>query len=184
MKLGTHNSMTYLKLKYWYLYPFRFMAKCQSMTIQQQYEYGIRYFDLRISFTKDSELEFRHGLVSYKSNVLEVIEYLNSQKEPVYCKFCLECAKEDKRQENLFKYYCEIFEKKYRNIKFYGGHSKAKRDIYTFQVNEPDLEYKFASGQKPFIDDLWPWLYARMHNRKSKKECKKGLLILDFVELG
>lgn len=183
MKLGTHNSMTYLKPKHWWMYPFRFMARCQNLTIEQQYEYGVRYFDLRVKYNKNNGLEFKHGLMTYKGRVYDILNYLDSRKEPVYCKFCLEISKEDKEQEDLFKYYCEIFEKHYKNIKFYGGHSKAKRDIYLFKVKEPDLDYCFASGHKPLIDDLWPWLYAKLHNRKAKARCKKKILILDFVEI-
>ena len=35
MKLGTHNSMSYLPLKKWYMYPFRFMAKCQKLSVDK-----------------------------------------------------------------------------------------------------------------------------------------------------
>ena len=42
-KIGSHNSMTYLPPKKWYMYPFKFVAKCQSSTIEEQYEkYSIR----------------------------------------------------------------------------------------------------------------------------------------------
>nr|DAH01868.1 MAG TPA: hypothetical protein [Crassvirales sp.] len=33
MKLGTHNSMSYLKPKRWWMRPFHFIAKCQSRHI-------------------------------------------------------------------------------------------------------------------------------------------------------
>lgn len=183
MKLGTHNSMTYLPVKKWWLKPFGFMARCQSMTIEEQYNYGVRYFDLRVYYNKSKGIEFKHGLITYKGNVYNILDYLDSRPEPVYCKFCLECTKEDKEQEDLFKYYCEIFEKHYKNIKFYGGHSKAKSNIYSFKVKEPEHTACFASLQKPLFDDLWPWLYAKRNNRKVKLR-QKGLLILDFVEMG
>lgn len=184
MKLGTHNSMTYLKPKKWWMYPFRFMAKCQSLTIEEQYEYGIRHFDLRVTFDKHGSIEFKHGLVSYDGSVYTVLEYLNSIKEPVYCKFWLELTSSNKEQEDLFKYYCEIFEKHYKNIKFYGGKNKKGTVLYNFSNKEPDLDYDFASARKPLFDDLWPWLYAKLNNRKAKKNCKKNLLILDFVQIG
>lgn len=184
MKLGTHNSMTYLKPKHWWLYPFKFIAQCQDLTIEEQYEFGIRNFDLRISYTKDGELEFRHGLIAYKGDVLKTLEYLNSRSEPVYVKFWLECTKEDLRQEELFKFDCKSFEEQYSNIKFYGGKSKAKSNLYNFKNTEPQHNSKFASLQPPLIDDLWPKLYAKLHNKKTKEKYNTGLLVLDFVEIG
>lgn len=184
MKLGTHNSMTYLKPKHWWLYPFRFMARCQNMTIEEQYDYGVRHFDLRIKYDKDTCPEFRHGIITYSGSVYDTLKYLESRPETVYCKLWLEISREDKIQEDLFRYSCEIFEKHYTNIRFYGGHSKFKRNIYSFKVKEPDHKACFASLKKPLIDDLWPWLYAKLNNRKAKLECDKNeLLILDYVQL-
>lgn len=183
MKLGTHNSMTYLKPKHWYLYPFRFMAKCQSLTIEEQYKYGVRHFDLRITFSKDVTPEFRHGIIAYKGDVYQVLDYLNSQGEPVWCKFWLELNKADERQEKLFAYYCEIFERHYKNIKFYGGKNKVGTVLYNFSNSEPEHQACFASLQKPIFDDLWPWLYAKLHNKKAKRLCPNKLLILDYVQL-
>lgn len=181
--LGTHNSITYLKPKRWWMYPFRFMARCQSMSIEEQYKYGIRHFDLRIAFNKEGSPEFRHGIITYKGDVCKILEYLNTRQESVYCKFWLELTRESKEQEKLFAYYCEIFEKHYKNISFYGGQNKKGKIIYQFKNKEPEHKACFASLQPPCIDDLWPWLYARIHNRKAKKLYKKQLLILDFIEL-
>lgn len=99
MVLGTHNSMTYLPLKKWYMYPFRFMSKCQSKNIDEQYKSGARIFDLRISFTKRGEVEFRHGMTSYKGNVLKTLSYLNSLKDDIKIRLMLENTKYSKRKE-------------------------------------------------------------------------------------
>lgn len=48
--VGSHNSWSYLKPKYWYqwiLYPW---AKCQSKTITDQLDSDVRVFDLRVRF--------------------------------------------------------------------------------------------------------------------------------------
>lgn len=183
MKLGSHNSMTYLKPKKWYLYPLRFMAQCQDMTLEEQYEYGIRHFDLRISYTKDDRLEFRHGLIAYEGNVLKYLDWLNSRPEPVYVKLWLELSKEDLKQEELFKSHCMLFENNYTNIRFYGGRSKKKLNLYQFKNAEPNHQACFASLQAPLIDDLWPKRYSKKHNKKAKETCTADLLILDFVEI-
>ncbi len=45
--LGSHNSMTYLPLTGWsrILRPW---VRCQSLTLMEQYNAGVRYFDIRI----------------------------------------------------------------------------------------------------------------------------------------
>ena len=53
MLLGSHNSLSYLSPMKWYMIPFHFMAKCQSVDYKTQYEkYGIRLFDIRLWFNE------------------------------------------------------------------------------------------------------------------------------------
>lgn len=176
--------MTYLKPKHWYLYPFRFMAKCQSLTLEKQYEAGVRHFDLRIYYTEDGIPEFKHGFITYKGDPLHYIKWLNDRPEPVYCRLWLETSKDKPQQEEWFKLDCAFFEERYTNIKFYGGRSKKKGGLYHFKNEKPDCEECYASYQLPYIDDLWPKRYAKKHNKKAKENCKKDLLILDFIEIG
>lgn len=191
MKLASHDSMTYLKPKKWYLYPFRFMARCQSKPIEEQYnKYGIRIFDLRISFDKNGIPEFRHGLIAYKGNVEEILNYLNS-KADTSVRIILEEYRNDKTdlQENLFKLFIESWKIKYPNIKFFGGFRK--RDwfpLVNFEYN-PIYEDKYSSNNKNgttgvIWDDLWPWIYAEFHNRKNiKNGTDKEFLMIDFVNI-
>ena len=161
-KIGSHNSMTYLPPKKWYMYPFKFVAKCQSSTIEEQYEkYSIRMFDIRISFDKETgKPEFRHGLISYKGNVDKVFEYLNS-KGKVYVRLILEEYKEDKTRI---------------------------QEEYHFKYN-PRYEDKYSSNNKngttgTIMDDWFPWLYARFNNKKNiKKGTDKPWLLIDFVNI-
>lgn len=183
MKLGTHNSMTYLKPKHWWMRLFNFISKCQNMTLEEQYDFGVRSFDLRISYDKNGIPVFKHGIMKYKGDVLHYLKWLNERPEPVLCRLWLECSKEDLRKEELFKLDCEFFEKHYQNIKFYGGRSKAKDELYQFKNEYPDCEEHYASYQLPLIDDLYPKLYAKKHNKEAKENCKKDLLILDFIEI-
>lgn len=187
LKLGSHNSMTYLKPKKWWMYPFRFIAKCQSKSIEEQYEkYGIRVFDLRVSYDENSCIEFRHGLMSFRGDVRQVLEYLNSRKTKVYVRLLLEVGEyaDLERQEWLFTLDCETFEKNYPNIKFFCGRRKFDwKEVYKFRFKEPNIIQKVSSMQGNKLDDLWPWLYAKLHNKKSLEEVKEGWLFLDFIEI-
>lgn len=58
MKLATHNSATGESGKNLLHSFFSVFAKCQDKTIKEQYEVGVRYFDLRV----DEDLVLCHGL--------------------------------------------------------------------------------------------------------------------------
>jgi hypothetical protein len=35
------------------------------------------------------------------------------------------------------------------------------------------------------IDDWWPWLYAKIHNKKNRlRNYKEDILLIDFVNIG
>lgn len=184
MELGTHNSMTYLKPKKWYLYPFQFIARCQNLTIQEQYNKGIRTFDIRISYDKNNIAEFRHGLISYKGNVYSILEWLNSQRDPIKVRILLEELKESSLKETLFIKDLHEWITLFPNISFYEGRRKFD---WKQLITLPSLEtvQLISSMQGNKIDDLWPWLYAKLHNKKNVKQyfdCDK-LVLLDFIEI-
>lgn len=94
---GTHNTMSYLPVRQWWLRPFRRFGKCQDKDIFQQWESGVRYFDLRVRFNADGKAVFAHGLLEYETGLSpeEVIEILSRKagalKEQVYIRVLLEC---------------------------------------------------------------------------------------------
>lgn len=185
MKLASHDTMTYLPPKKWYLYPFRFMARCQSKSIYEQYEdYGIRFFDLRVAFTKDAEPEFRHGLIAYKANVDEVLNYLN-EKGDVTARIIYEKGDND----FLFTDYCKFIEREYPNIKFCEGRKKKGWNVLYDFKNEVSYEDKYSSNNYKgttgtILDDWFPWIYARFNNKRNiKKGTDKEYLMIDFVHI-
>lgn len=201
-KLGSHDSMTYLPLKRWYLTPFKFIAQCQSKTIEEQYEkYGIRYFDLRVSYDKDNNIEFRHGLIAYKGDVEAVLEYLNSRDEEVWVRFILEgnesdfkikygfnekkIEQEKHRQILNFQLDCHKFEKKYDKLKFHCGVAKWDWDVkYQFKNSEPSIDQKISSMTWKKIDDWCPFFYAFFMNHKNiEKGTDKEYLLIDFLQI-
>ena len=58
--------------------------------------------------------------------------------------------------------------------------------LYRFKnKHNPTSISKFASSAtKNKFDDLWPWLYAKIHNKESLKENRNNKYIwLDFVNI-
>lgn len=87
--LGTHNSNTYLKPRKWWMRLINFTSKCQKLTIKEQLEHGVRYFDFRIRYKiHKKEWINCHGLVEYESSVIDLLEDINlfskENKEPVH----------------------------------------------------------------------------------------------------
>ena len=181
--IGTHNSMTYLKPTRWWMYPFRFIARCQKASIQDQYEkYGIRLFDLRIQF-KDLNPSFAHGIMSYKGDVYRVIEYLNSRTERVYVRLILENCKD--WDTELFRILCHKLEEENPNISFFGGYRKKDwKKLYDFKYPEPRLIQLISSMTGSKWDGWCPWLYAKLNNKKNIKTLQSDKwYLLDFINI-
>lgn len=193
MVLGSHNSWSYLPPRRWWMKPIGFMAKCQRVDIRTQYEkYGVRCFDLRVRFNKYGLGIVAHGIVEYcftASKIYEDLAWLDAQGD-CYVRVVHEVrsAKQYKnRQRNLFRHFCERLEDEYKNIRFWCGRELFcwGYDYHFPGYDEPTCEERYASVCPPkLIDDWWPWLFARLHNRDILAAgTKKDILLIDFVDI-
>lgn len=203
IKIGSHNSLSYIKPKKWYLRPFHFMARCQAKNYVEQYEkYGVRLFDVRIWFDKYGKLEVRHGLMAFNIDVDELnrfFDYLDN-KGDCYCRILLEEDNVLKKNKNVkeieakFSEFCKQVEDTYKHIAFFGGNRKYDfKVIYKFKVEKPHMVDYYSSTTSWFIhtdnsflriiDDWWPWPYARFHNKKNIEKAKRDLRVIDFILL-
>ena len=196
--LGSHNSLTYLPCRKWWMYLINWAAKCQSKTLNEQFHNGAKYFDFRVRF-KDEKPVIAHGLIEYKGNIDYMVANLNYFaeyfKETIYLRFVLEYNKipEDFASQiaslvNLVRYY----RGKYPNITYTYVMSKWNEQkvatYYSKDTDTPTLIHKYSSvlKEKRF---LWiPYWYAKLHNKKNRKAFKHVLededskvLMLDFV---
>ena len=202
MELATHNTMSYRKPKQFWAKLIPFIARCQAVDYKQQHELGAKGFDLRLFWDKYGKLEFRHGIVSYNADDIdEILDYAN--KNGIYIRVLLEVRKyNEKYISNLDKIkqkfinFCRIIETKYPNIKFYGGKTTSNWEtIYEFKNKQNIKEIGlFSSTTSLFnsdskllrvIDDLCPWIYAKLRNKKNidaykDKDC---LLLVDFIDI-
>lgn len=185
MIIGSHNTMTYLPVKQWYLKPFFWMAKCQNKTIEQQYEAGARVFDLRIRFSP-YKTTLCHGVFEYDYSIYELLYTLSNFNDRVYCRVILESNSkmgDQELQEKLFCNFCEYLCVAFPNIIFFGGNRKYDwKVIYNFGIPEPSLDDKYSSVDGNIIQKIWPWLYAKLNNKKNlKKGTDKDVLFIDFI---
>lgn len=186
MKLGTHNSMSYLKPKKWYMNIFRFMAKCQKVDISKQYKLGARMFDIRIAYDENGTPEFRHGKMRYKGNVEEALAFLNTRKARCRIRLILEINSHSLKQEFFFIKDCTKWEAKYKRLIFFCGRRKYDWDIvYKFKTPEPNITQLVSSMTWKKIDDWYPWLYAKIMNKRNLDSYKNSnnWVLIDFINI-
>ena len=191
------------------------MARCQSKTLSEQYRYyEVRLFDFRVRFDKNGDLVFAHGPIEFKGDPRDYLDELNKLagmldaihcndgvvilSPSVYVRLILESnkpMKDQKLQEEHFRYFCEDIQKEYPNITFFGGNRKYDwKEIYHFDT-DVQLKDLYSSTTNIFggpkdhwtakLDDLWPWLYAKLRNKKNIRDYKDedGILFIDYVNI-
>lgn len=203
MILASHNSWSYAKPKKWYMFPFRFLAKCQGTDIIEQWFNGVRMYDLRVHFDNNGGVKVRHGIMTFSisySHLMNDLAFLNgkAKDEDVYVRVILEQNRKSEfnqeHQEWHFIRFCHSLEEHFVDIRFIEGVRKYDwHTLYTFKANTPNMKHLYSSTTSMFnednnkwysrLDDWWPWLYAHRHN---KSNCAKysnfdGYLMIDFV---
>lgn len=193
MKLGSHNSWSFApKTKWWFP---AFTARCQSKNIQQQYEAGVRLFDLRLQLNR-AVWYAAHGYCLFSVNWLNDILWLSHREDKVYVRVFLEYNRKPQGEEviiNEFSDLCMYLEHRFENIRFFGGILKYNGGhVHNFKNTDvPQIESRFSSTTTWFksgnrflaiLDDWWPWLYARFHNKEAyANHDTNKYLFLDFI---
>ena len=192
MILGAHNAWSYLPPRKWWMYLIKFTAKCQNVSIVDQYNrYGVRCFDLRIRFDKKELPVICHGIVEYKYSYEELLEDLKwlQSKGDVVVRLLLELRgiKRDKwiRQKQLFNtFYNTILKIFFPNIEFIKGRSLPDWDK-VIKIKDGNETEDYASVSNPkYIDDWIPILYALWHNKIARNRgTDRDILLLDFIDI-
>lgn len=169
-----------------------FTARCQSATIIEQYTlHDVRCFDLRVRFSERNRLIVAHGIIEYKYTwdmLINDLHWLNA-KEDCYVRVIHEVR--NKKQYNhyscyWFKVFCGFAQTNYPNIKFWCGRNLYNWEYdYHFDSPEPTCTEKYSSVCPPkYLDDWFPWFYARLNNEKIFKQgTTDDILLIDFVNI-
>ena len=87
IKIATHDSATGEKSKNWLHALGKVFAQTQTKTIREQYEVGVRYFDLRV----DKDLVLCHGLWKANKDFADLlIEMKKYVEDTVYIRVIIE----------------------------------------------------------------------------------------------
>ena len=207
MKLGSHNTMTYLRPKVFWQRLLPFIGRCQSVDYKVQHSLGAVGYDLRLFWDSDGKLEYRHGFLRFPAdNIDEVLSYAESNN--IIVRVLLEVRSYNKglignmdELRSRFKAYCSEIEEKYPSILFFGGQESGRGEkLYTFKTDTGDLAIEelhssvtslFKSNNKflRMIDDLFPIIYSLIKNEKNirayqnNKDKENTYLYVDYIEV-
>lgn len=207
MKLGSHNTMTYLRPKVFWQRLLPFIGRCQSVDYKVQHSLGAVGYDLRLFWDSDGQLEYRHGFLRFPAdNLDEVLSYAESNN--IIVRVLLEVRSYNKglignmdELRSRFKAYCSEIEEKYPSILFFGGQESGSGEkLYTFKSDTGDLAIEelhssvtslFKSNNKflRMIDDLFPIIYSLIKNEKNirayqnNKDKENTYLYVDYIEV-
>ena len=188
--IGSHNSWSFLPPRKWWLKPFAFIAKCQNKNIFKQLSvYNVKCFDLRARFNKKGEIVISHGFMEYKYSKEELfhdLTLLNNNECLLRILHEVRIKKQyTKESTEKFIALCEEIQAKFPKIKLWCG-----RNLYNWSVDydfpyKPSCEEKYSSVCKPrYIDDWFPWVYAKLNNKKNlKKGTTSDILLIDYVNI-
>lgn len=189
MIIGTHNSMTYLEPKKWWFKLCPIFWRCQKKTIQEQWDAGVRCFDLRITFEKDGTPVFAHGIVKLKGDVYKTINEIDSlvgkrivafNNYAVYVRIvCEDLTKDESIAENFNRLCLELLKTDYI-VPFEGRRKGDWKLLYSFAY-KPKLN-QFVGSMAPdarWYEKLMPWFYAKRMNKRN--EAIENITLYDFI---
>ena len=186
--LGSHNSLSYLPIQGWrkVLKPW---VKCQSLTLKEQYEKGVRYFDLRVRQDKYGLWWYCHNNATFALvfEHEEIIDFLADKQVKV--RVILDVRKKPEKNAEEYKSdFLTLITVFFRNnlkidsaIVYWEWHECLIRTIkqheYHASVSAP--WYKYILGTK--------W-FAKHYNKKYLEENKDILdsedevILLDYMQ--
>ena len=174
---GTHDSFSYVRPQFLMLF-LRMTCQTQTLTIEEQYDWGARIFDFRLKW-KNGRMISGHGPCTFDVNVTQKVEWLANQGN-VSIRFMIE----NHEDEALYiDYYNDLVRRFSPRIQFIGLWRKydmlqlvpGNGSIGTDYTIEPGYE----NGRFPF-----PAMYAEQFNWKNWERINKGEYgIIDFPEI-
>ena len=183
--IGSHNSMSYLPPKNLWGKVTRLWNKCQDKTIEEQFNKGVDYFDIRINLYNE-EWHFVHNKVDYGIVDNDIWKYLGETRLPIRVIYDKRSKPKDiNYRTNRFKTYLWILMERYNvNIDSaitywdWKEHYKPLIEVKEYHASVSAKWYQYLLGCK--------W-FAKHYNNYAKKrhygysEDNERVLLLDYV---
>lgn len=192
---ASHNTFSYYKPKQWYLRPFAFVAKCQSKSLAEQVNEGIKVFDLRLRQDKDGEWVIAHNAFVYVKGfdtIIDILQWLDIaarySDKSIYVRVLHEVRNEKQACYNStidFWQLCKQIKCECPHIRFFGGQRVFDwvQEYHFPEENNIDYIELHASRRWSKWLHWWPWLYAWLYNEtnESMYEDKDVVAYMDFI---
>lgn len=121
--LGSHNSFSYLPVKHWWIAILKPWYKCQNKTIYEQYNSGIRYFDVRVRYINDKWCLVHNKIVFNASINDTLLSFIFSNKcsdsDIRYIRIILDERKCPENSQYLIDKFIEFIKKLYSMMAYW-----------------------------------------------------------------
>lgn len=134
--------------------------KCQNLSLEEQYEFGVRFFDLRIRFDEEATPYFAHGLLEFHEKaVTNVLAFLDQKQDCIVNLVMESFGKVKDSQDRLFIDFCKQAEDQYKYITFVGGWSKYPESGHSLYSFAPKKQIREVEVYKVFFYSTNPAFY-------------------------
>ena len=183
--IGSHNSMSYLPPKNLWGKITRLWNKCQNKTLEEQFNSGVNYFDIRINLYNE-EWHFVHNKVDYGIVDNDVWKYIGKIKVPIRVIYDRRSKPKDTSyRTNRFITYLWILIEKYNvNIDSaitywdWKEHYKPLVEVKEFHASVSAKWYQYILGCKWFAKHYNSYAKQRHYGYSEDNE---RVLLLDYV---
>lgn len=184
--IGSHNSMSYLPPRNIWGKITRLWNKCQDKTIEEQYEAGIRYFDIRINLY-NYRWHFVHNKVDYGAVDNFIWKYIGERNIPIRLIYDQRSKPNDISYSiNRFRTYIIILREKYHididsAITYWDWQEHIEEphiDIKEYHASVKATWYQYLLGCKWFANKYNA--FAKAFNIEYGT-CPDRVLLLDYV---
>lgn len=150
--IGSHDTYTFKKAKNWAVNLMSKFWRCQDKTIQEQYDAGVRFFDIRV-FRNKNKWQAAHGLAEFDV-YFTTIEDICKQFESNGVKYRIWLEKGSDADWELFKQECAFIKDEYPG--FVEAYRKFKEPFFTKETH-PKMKYYACEMEKfsNIISGLW-----------------------------
>lgn len=191
--IGSHNSLSYLPPRNLWGKITKLWGKCQDKTLVEQYNAGVRYFDIRLNLYRNCigefEWHFVHNKVDYGLVDCSLWKYLGGINASVRVIYDQRIKPEDaENKTNRFLTYLYIIKDKYNvnidsAITFWDWkeHYKPTIEVKEYHASVSTKWYQYILGTKWFSKhynrrNIAINAYNAVHDYK--------VLLLDYIEYG
>ena len=202
MVIGSHNAWSHLSTKKWWMNIINFIAKCQRVDIQTQYnKYDVRCFDVRIRFDSDRNPIVSHGIIEYNyssQDFLKDLAWLNSKKD-VIIRIMLDIrgiqysikSREYKNRQIVYQrymfamFYHQTLRAYFPNLRFINCKELPSGNKIIEDAEQIKEYGNYSSVSNKWYHKLSPLLHAKNNNKTTRAQYQDtdNLVLMDFVDI-